>query len=159
MLTFVLICSCDYFQLVLIVRHLIERWSILVIIAGVLNFKMATSYFFSNTKEEINMIKKNSVPKCIIQKMLSISMELLFSKQTLRYQVFAYLINPSPPKIWLSILPSSYYTFPCKIDYVNLVFNQGNKLYLMSLSILTTCLLLQCMDTIRRSYMIIIFGS
>ena len=66
MLTFVLICSCDdYFQLVLIVRHLIERWSILVIIAGVLNFKMATSYFFSDTKEEINMIK-NSVPKCII---------------------------------------------------------------------------------------------
>ena len=67
MLTFILICSCDYFQLVLIVRHLIERWSILVIIAGVLNFKMATSYFFSETKEEINMIK-NSVPKCIIQK-------------------------------------------------------------------------------------------
>ena len=60
MLTFVLICSCDYFQLVLIVRHLIERWSILVIIAGVLNFKMATSYFFSDTKEEINMIKKLS---------------------------------------------------------------------------------------------------
>ena len=60
MLTFVLICSCDYFQLVLIVRHLIERWSILVIIAGVLNFKMATLYFFSDTKEEINMIKKFS---------------------------------------------------------------------------------------------------
>ena len=55
-------------------------------------------------------------------------MELLFSKQTLRYQVFAYLINPSPPKIWLSILPSSYNTFPSKIDYMNLVFNQGNKL-------------------------------
>ena len=52
------------------------------------------------------------------------------------------LFNPSPPKIWLSILPSSYNTSPCKIDYVNLVFNQGNKLYLMSLSILTTCLLL-----------------
>ena len=61
MLTFVLICSCDYFQLVLIVRHLIERWSILVIIAGVLNFKMVTSYFFSDTKEEINMIKKIKV--------------------------------------------------------------------------------------------------
>ena len=61
MLTFVLICSCDYFQLVLIVRHLIERWSILVIIAGVLTFKMATSYFFSDTKEEINMIKKIKV--------------------------------------------------------------------------------------------------
>ena len=78
----------------------------------------------------------------LIQKMLILSMELLLSKQTLRYQVFAYLINPSPPKIWLSILPSSYNTFPCKIDYMNLVFNQGNKLYLMSLSILTTCLLL-----------------
>ena len=103
--------------------------------------------------------KKNSVPKCIIQKMLILSMELLFSKQTLRYQVFAYLINPSPPKIWLSILPSSYNTFPSKIDYVNLVFNQGNKLYLMSLSILTTCLLLWCMDIIRRSYMLITSGS
>ena len=76
--------------------------------------------------------------------MLILSMESLFSKQTLRYQVFAYSINPSPPKIWLSILPSSYNTSPCKIDYVNLVFNQGNKLYmyLMSLSILTTYLLL-----------------
>ena len=69
--------------------------------------------------------KNNSVPKrYIIQKMLILSMESLFSKQTLRYQVFAYSINPSPPKIWLSILPSSYNTFPSKIDYVNLVFNQ-----------------------------------
>ena len=159
-LTFVLICSCDYFQLVLIVRHLIERWSILVIIAGVLNFKMATSYFFSDTKEEINMIKKIQFQSVLlIQKMLILSMELLLSKQTLRYQVFAYLINPSPPEIWLSILPSSYNTSPCKIDYVNLVFNQGNKLYLMSWSILTTCLLLWCMDAIRRSYMLITFGS
>ena len=142
MLTFVLICSCDYFQLVLIVRHLIERWSILVIIAGVLNFKMATSYFFSDTKEEINMIKKFSSKVYYTKDAYTKYMESLFSKQTLRYQVFAHLINPSPPKICLSILPSSYNTSPCKIDYVNLVFNQGNKLYLMSLSILTTCLLL-----------------
>ena len=142
MLTFVLICSCEYFQSVLVVRHLTKRWSILVIIAGVLNFKNGYLILFQWYKRRNNHDKKNSVPKCIIQKMLILSMELLFSKQTLRYQVFAYLINPSPPKIWLSILPSSYNTSPSKIDYVNLVFNQGNKLYLMSLSILTTCLLL-----------------
>ena len=122
------------------------------------NFQNGYLILFQWYKRRNKHDKKKS--KCVIQKMLNIlSMELLFSKQTLRYQVFAYLINPSPPKIWLSILPSSYYTFPCKIDYMNLVFNQGNKLYLMSLSILTTCLLLWCMDTIRRSYMIIIFGS
>ena len=129
MLTFILICSCDYFQLVLIVRHLIERWSILVIIAGVLNFKNGYLILFQWYKRRNKHDKKNSVPKrYVIQKMLILSMESLFSKQTLRYQVFAYSINPSPPKIWLSILPSSYNTFPSKIDCVNLVFNQGNKL-------------------------------
>ena len=77
MLTFVLICSCYYFQLVLIVRHLIDRWSILVIIAGVLNFKMATSYFFSDTKEEINMIK-------------TIQFQSVLYKRCLIYQVWSY---------------------------------------------------------------------
>ena len=55
-------------------------------------------------------------------------------------------VNPLTPKIWFSILPSSYYTFPCKLITRIRMFNQGNKLYLMSLSILTTWL-----DTIVRS--------
>ena len=55
-------------------------------------------------------------------------------------------VNPLTPKIWFSILPSSYYTFPCKLITRIRLFNQGNKLYLMSLSILTTWL-----DTIVRS--------
>ena len=52
-----------------------------------------------------------------------------------------FTFNPLTPKIWLLILPSCCYTFPCQVDYKNLVFNQGNKLYLMSLSILVTCFL------------------
>ena len=55
-------------------------------------------------------------------------------------------VNPLTPKIWFSILPSGYYTFPCKLITRIRLFNQGNKLYLMSLSILTTWL-----DTIVRS--------
>ena len=52
-----------------------------------------------------------------------------------------FTFNPLTPKIWLLIIPSGCYTFPCQVDYKNLVFNQGNKLYLMSLSILVTCFL------------------
>ena len=55
-------------------------------------------------------------------------------------------VNPLTPKIWFSILPSSYYIFPCFLITRIRLFNQGNKLYLMNLSILTTCL-----DTIVRS--------
>ena len=32
-----------------------------------------------------------------------------------RFRYVKNLLNPLNPKIWLSILPSSYYTFPCKL--------------------------------------------
>ena len=45
------------------------------------------------------------------------------------------------PKIWLLILPSSCYSFPCKLVNENLVLDQDSSSYLISLNILITCLL------------------
>ena len=49
--------------------------------------------------------------------------------------------SPLTPKIWLLILPSSCYTFPCKLVTRIFCSIRDNMLYLISLSILTTCLL------------------
>ena len=47
--------------------------------------------------------------------------------------------NPLTPKIWLSIPSSGCHIFSYK-SYKNLVLDQDNNFYLISLSILMTCL-------------------
>ena len=43
--------------------------------------------------------------------------------------------------MWLLILPSSFYAFPCNLVKKNLVLHQESNFYLIILSILITCLL------------------
>ena len=52
----------------------------------------------------------------------------------------SFTFNCSTPKIWLIILPSCLYTFPCKLVTRILVLDQEN-FYLIFLSILITRLL------------------
>ena len=68
---------------------------------------------------------------------------------------FRYFLNPLTPKIVLLLLPSSCYTFPWKISNKNLVLNQDNDSYLISLNILITCFPVLCLDNLGRSFMLI----
>ena len=74
--------------------------------------------------------------------LLSIKEKLAFNVEGHHLQLFIFaILNPQTPMIWLLILPSSCYTFPCKLVFENLVLNQDSSFYMISFNILITCLL------------------
>ena len=71
-------------------------------------------------------LKTIYIPKCTIWQQIVFE----FSK-----------FNPLTPKIWLVILFSSCYTYPCRLVMRIWLLDQDNNFYLISLNILISCLL------------------
>ena len=68
-----------------------------------------------------------------------------------------FFFNPSTPKIWLLVLPSSCYTFPRKLVLRIWCKIEAKKFYLIGLDILITAE--KCTDISGRSCVLISLGS